>query len=125
MNDYFPAPLHVLTGNSNRIAAWLLLSGLLSTTNCFAGQVSLRWDASPSAVVSGYKVYYGLASRNYTVSVDVGNTLQYTATGLQPGLTYYFTVTAYINSTGQESGFSNEAIKTIEPSAILLQDGFD
>ncbi|HJV65773.1 MAG TPA: hypothetical protein VJ550_08570 [Geomonas sp.] len=38
-------------------------------------------------------------------------TSNYTVTGLETG-TYYFTVTA-VDSSGNESGYSNEARKTI------------
>jgi len=62
--------------------------------------------------VAGYKLYYGTSSRNYSNNINVGMVTSYTVSGLAPG-TYYFTVTAY-DASGNESGFSNEAIKTIQ-----------
>jgi fibronectin type 3 domain-containing protein len=67
------------------------------------------------ASVTGYRVYYGTASRSYSQALGSGEfvtTSTYIATGLQSGRTYYFAVTA-IDAAGAESAFSNEAGKTI------------
>ena len=87
-----------------------------STTS---GSVTLTWsvptanaDETALTDLAGYKVYYGTASESYTTPIDAGNVTTYTVTGLSTG-TYYFAVTAY-NSTGDESGFSNEASKIIQ-----------
>ncbi len=79
-----------------------------------AGEVTLAWDPSPSAGVSGYKIYFGHASRTYHYPpVDVGNVLVAKLTGLEQGKTYYFACTAH-DSAGNESGYSNEVFTTIE-----------
>ena len=90
-------------------------AGSISPSN----SVTLAWDApttnadgTPLTDLAGYKVYYGTASGNYTVSKDVGNVLTYTITGLQTG-TYYFAATSY-NTLGNESVYSNEVRKTIK-----------
>ncbi len=72
-----------------------------------AGSVVLAWDASPDATAVGYRIYYGVASGNYTNSATVGNVTNATLTGLADGVTYYFAAKAY-NSIGDESIFSNE-----------------
>jgi len=72
-----------------------------------AGQVVLAWDANTEPAVSGYKLYYGTATRTYGAPVGVGNVLTYTATGLADGQTFFFAVTAY-DTFGNESGYSNE-----------------
>jgi PKD repeat protein len=77
----------------------------------FAGQASLAWNASASTGVTGYKVYYGTASRSYSTHVDVQGALSTTVPNLAAGTTYYFAVTAY-NAAG-ESGYSNEASAAI------------
>ncbi|MGB9715575.1 MAG: DUF1566 domain-containing protein [Thermodesulfovibrionales bacterium] len=69
-------------------------------------------DGSPVTDLAGYKVYYGTSSRNYSECINVGNVKNYTVNNLKEGLTYYFAVTAY-DIFGNESGYSNEAIKTI------------
>ena len=71
------------------------------------GQVTLTWDASTDPDLGGYKVYYGTASRDYDVSLDVGQWTSCTIASLQQGETYYFAVTAY-DTEISESGYSNE-----------------
>jgi fibronectin type 3 domain-containing protein len=60
-------------------------------------------------------VYYGTGSRSYSQALGSGEfvaTGTYVVTGLQSGRTYYFAVTA-VDTAGAESGFSNEATKTV------------
>lgn len=71
--------------------------------------VTLAWDASPDASVTGYEIHFGVRSGIYTNHVTVGNTTTATITGLPMGSTYYFAATAY-NATGDVSPFSNEAV---------------
>ena len=66
---------------------------------------------TPLAELTGYRVHYGTASRNYTTVIDVGNVTAYVLNDLPPG-TYYFAVTAY-NSNG-DSEYSAEGSKTIQ-----------
>jgi len=69
-------------------------------------------DGSTLTNLSGYKVYYGTASKNYTQTVGVSGASTRTWTlSLAPG-TYYFAVTA-IDSTGAERAKSNEVSKTV------------
>lgn len=74
-----------------------------------AGQYSvvLSWNTSPDPTVAGYHLYYGTASGNYTHNLVLGDVTSTTITGLLGGVTYYFALTAY-NTSGVESGFSNE-----------------
>lgn len=98
----------------NRIIAALSFS-LLIATLAFAGllpqnpppKVSLAWDKSTEITVNQYRVYYGVASRDYTNYVSVGNTNFCTISNLLRGVTYYFAATA-LNTDGLESDFSNE-----------------
>jgi hypothetical protein len=69
--------------------------------------VVLGWDASPDPSVNGYRVYYGVGSRQYTNMVIVGNTNTATVQNLVRGQKYYFAATA-TTSDGLESDFSNE-----------------
>ncbi|MGD8523304.1 MAG: fibronectin type III domain-containing protein [Desulfobacterales bacterium] len=78
----------------------------------YSADVSLAWDANSEPDLDGYKVYYGTSSRNYTASVDVGNTTEYTLTGLTEGTTYYFAATAY-DTLNNESSYSAEIVHTI------------
>jgi len=76
-----------------------------------AGSAVLTWSANTDSSTTGYKVYYGTGSRAYGTPIDVGTQITYTFTSLNPG-TYYFAVTAY-NSSGTQSGYSNEVAKLI------------
>jgi hypothetical protein len=78
----------------------------------FAAQITLTWNSNAESHLAGYRLYYSTTSRNYSASKDVGNTTQYTLSGLQEGLTYYFTLTAYDNS-GNESAYSEELMHTV------------
>jgi hypothetical protein len=71
-------------------------------------QVTLTWNPNPETNLAGYRVYVGTSSGVYTtLNVDVSNVTSYTVTGLAPGHTYYFAVSAY-DLNGLESGLSNE-----------------
>jgi len=85
-------------------------SGTASTGGAaVTGVAKLTWDVAPAGA-AGYKVYYGSSPQNYTSSVAVGLVPTFSV-NLPPG-TYYFAVTA-LDSTGNESGYSNEVSKTI------------
>jgi hypothetical protein len=92
-------------------ARWALLVSCLTVltriSSFAAGSVTLAWDASLDATVTGYRVYYGGASGDYTNSAAIGNSTVVTLANLTEGVTYYFAATAY-DSTGAESPFSNE-----------------
>ena len=79
------------------------------------GTVTLNWDASTSSGVTGYRVYYGLSARNYLQApgwgLSAGKVTTYTVTGLATGVWYFTTTT--INASGNESGYSNEIIRTV------------
>jgi hypothetical protein len=90
-----------------------LLALFLSQAFGFSA-VTLSWNpptqytdgrpAGPSDI-GGYILYYGTASRQYTVDVDVGNATTTTIAGLLETTPYYFVATAY-DKMGTESGFS-------------------
>lgn len=91
--------------------------GNLPTSN---SAVTLNWapptentDGSPLTNLSGYEIYYGTASGNYTQSVSVGNAglATYVVDNLSPG-TYYFTVSA-VNADGTQSPMSSEVSATV------------
>ena len=92
----------------SRILAVLIVGTLFTfmAQTLPAAQVTLTWDAVTGQTISGYKVYYGTGSRNYTAYIDVKNVTTYPVTGLQDNTTYYLAVTVY--NQGTESGFSNE-----------------
>ncbi|MGH9147512.1 MAG: IPT/TIG domain-containing protein [Vicinamibacterales bacterium] len=71
------------------------------------GAVTLAWDPNPEADIAGYIISYGTSSRQYTTSVDVGETTTFVFAQPDPTKTYFMAVQAY-NTAGQRSPFSNE-----------------
>lgn len=80
-----------------------------------ANAITVSWEApsdntngSPLTNLSGYKIYYGEASKDYSSTIKVSNPglTTYVVENLPPGQ-YYFAVTAY-NALGEESDFSPE-----------------
>lgn len=109
---YLRFPLIILT-------AFLTLAAALSQ----AVTINWFWDASPSAGVTGYKMYrgdIGTTGGPYPTSNDAGNALTYIWTEALPDGNYPFVATAYGQcDDGQggtvpcESGPSNEVIYTV------------
>ena len=75
-----------------------------------AAQVSLGWQ-KPVGPVVGYLIHYGSNKAFYEHSVDVGNSTSCTISGLQEGVTYYFSVTAYNDFV--ESDYAIELVYTV------------
>jgi hypothetical protein len=111
----------------------LFLISLFLTPGLFAANVTLSWtppttnaDGTPLTDLAGYKLHSGTSSGNYTQNTDVGNVTSYTVTNLSGGTTYYFTLTAY-DTSGNQSGFSNEISRTIAVSTYYCdkdKDGY-
>lgn len=92
----------------------ILIFGLTSIVS--AETVGLAWNANTESDLSGYRVYVGTESRAYRMPIDVGNTTAYEVLDLEAGITYFFAVTAY-DTSGNESGFSNEVTETVEDTS--------
>jgi hypothetical protein len=98
------SPHRLPVGAALGMSFGLLLS---LTPGAFAAPLTVAWDAVPGA--TGYTIYYGDASRQYTASVDVGPTTTAALSDLDPAEPSYIAVTAY-NDAGDESNFSNEVL---------------
>ena len=94
---------------------FLLLCACFIPSAVHASEVNLAWDPNTEPDVAGYKVYYGLGSRNYDHVMDVGNFTSCVVTGLEQGRTYYFAATA-VNTANVESDFSNEVSAALSSS---------
>lgn len=72
-----------------------------------AGTISLAWD--PVANAGGYRVYYSTTSGSFSESqsIDVGNVLGTTVSGLTDCTTWFLAVKAY-NGAGSSPNYSNQ-----------------
>jgi len=76
--------------------------------------VSLSWTASASSGIAGYNVYQGTVSGGPYAKLTSAPVpaIQYTDTTVQSGNTYFYVVTS-VDSSNDESAFSNEAVATV------------
>jgi len=124
-----------------KVGSWTLVAGMIglagllsacgggdsgsssSSTAAAAGPnaVSLSWlpptentNGSALTDLTGYTIYYGTQSQNYTSQIQVTNPglTTYVVDNLPPG-TYYFAVTATA-SNGLQSGYSPEVTATVD-----------
>src|SRR5205085_847430 len=77
-----------------RLAAGVVLFLSFISQARATGNVALQWDPNPEPDISGYRLFYGPSSGNYTQQIDVRNTTAATVSNLADG-TYFFVVTAY------------------------------
>jgi hypothetical protein len=97
----------------------LFLSVMTAALCAEAGQrVSLAWDPSPDASVTGYRVYCINVTLGHTNQIDVGNTNFCVITNLAEAQTYAFYVTAY-DGSGLESDPSNTLEFTVPLGPIV------
>lgn len=101
---------HLVIGIFRNAAMALCLA--LMPGSLFAGSVVATWNANSEPDLAGYKLFYGTASRTYTDSIDVGNVTEQEVSDLTDGVKYFFAVAAY-DSSGNQSGYSQEVSKVI------------
>ena len=91
------------------VVAVLTLVSMIFTQHAYSAsaQATVGWTAD-TGTVSGYTVYWGSSSGNYTGNANAGNNTTYTISSL-PGPTGYVAVTAY-NSSNVQSGYSPELV---------------
>ncbi len=88
--------------------------------------VALAWDP-PSANadgteitdLAGFRIYRGTSPGAYTTMTEVPEVPELTVESLSPGVTYYFSVTAY-DQEFNESGFSEELAITVSDSGSVV-----
>ena len=99
-----------IASNATNSPATVSVSG----TGIQPHSVLLTWTASTSSDVVSYNVYRGTSPGSYSkIASSVGGT-PYTDTTVQSGqnITYYYAVTA-VDSSGDESTYSNQATATV------------
>jgi len=100
-----------VASNASGSPATIALSGTGAQTSSHT--VALSWQASTSAV-SGYNVYRSTTSGSGYVKINSSllGALAYTDSNLQSATTYYYVTTA-VDSSGNESTYSNQASAVI------------
>jgi hypothetical protein len=100
-----------ITSDAGNSPANVYLSGAGVTT--IAHSVSLTWNASTSTV-SGYNIYRGSQTGGPYALLNSGlqPSLSFSDGNVSSGTAYYYVVTA-VDSAGNESSFSNEAVATV------------
>lgn len=94
---------HIPKGISVLFSAIVIL--ILSGQFCFAEDVTIQWDPSPSAKVVGYIVHINAVKKANHSAVDVGNVTRHVIRGLSKDEDYIFSVTAY-DAAGSETEYS-------------------
>ena len=105
----------------NCLVALMIL--LITTGLCgfvYAAQLRLAWDANTEADLTGYKFYYGTASRSYGVPINVGKVTTYTLSGLTGGQRYYVALTAYDTTNNESSQSSEVSGVATEPTQTVI-----
>ena len=95
--------------------AMLMLVGAVAAG---AERLTLAWDPSPSAGVSGYRLYWGTNTRAYQFVTNAGLVLTQSVV-LPHGARWFFAATA-CDTNGLESDFSNEVSWQSKPSAPAM-----
>ena len=90
---------------------------LAFSVSALAAEVTLAWDPNTEPDLAGYRIYYGSAPGVYGTTITIGMQTTYAVTNLSPG-TWYFAITAF-NTSGLESGYSNEVSTTITAPPML------
>lgn len=92
---------------------WILCLAVLVP---FRGQaetaVTLTVQGTANPAVTGYNIYYGTVSGQYTTKVPVGAVNSVTVSGLIAGQTYYFAATSH-DAQNNESAYSSEISYTL------------
>lgn len=102
---FSPASTNVTVNGAN-----VSNTNFAATASGGSHSVDLNWIASTSSSVSGYKVYRSVTSGGpYTLlNAAPVTSIVYTDSTVSGGATYYYVVTA-VDSSGNESIYSNEA----------------
>ena len=90
--------------------AWVTVGNVMASTS----EVTLQWEPSiDHDYITGYRLYYGSSTGQYTTKIEVGKVTTYTIS--LPDGTYFMALTAY-DDRGLESAYSNEVSTTIKTS---------
>lgn len=103
----------------------------MTSTAWAATNVSFKWDANSESDLAGYKIYQSATSGNYTGVTPVDIPLASLADPTNPEFTkmsipdgtWFWVATAY-DTTGNESGYSNEITSTLDTAPPAPPENF-
>lgn len=75
-------------------ALFVLITLLASLSSARARDLLLAWNPSADSGVTGYNIYYGTNSHDYSCKINVSNVTDAVVSNLTAGITYYFSATA-------------------------------
>jgi len=110
-------------------ATGIILALFVCATAASARQETLRWTHPAPETVDRFEIHWGLASRLYTSTVDVGvpqlvdGVFTHSLTVTPDDAVVYFAVTAVDDGVGLASDFSNERSRDEEGNPSLLSEG--
>jgi hypothetical protein len=94
-------------------------NAMAMVTVAMSGVITLKWqppaenvDGTPVSDLAGYRIYYGERSREYTNHEAVPNPRAMSHDVPVVSGSYYFAMTV-LDSSGNESGYSNEVVKVL------------
>ncbi len=109
----------------NEITALIVIGFFLffGAPSVFGASLNLAWNANTETDLSGYRIYYGTSSGNYTSVKEPGKVTSYALSDLSEGTRYYITMSAFDTSL-------NESQKSAEITGVALgaekcTDGID
>jgi hypothetical protein len=113
-----------------RFSLFFLFLFFLFANPLQAAELTFAWSPNTEPNLAGYKIYYGTASRTYSMTIDVGNpeiidgkvTCLLTVLPQEPTL-YYFTATAY-DGNGFESDYSTEVVVDVSADVSATEAVF-
>lgn len=110
-------------------AAGIILTWLVCATNASAREETLRWTHPAPETVGRFEIHWGLASRLYTSTVEVGlpqevdGVFSHTLTVTPDDAIVFFAVTAIDAGAGLASNFSNERSRDESGNPALFAEG--
>lgn len=94
------------------ISLWLIF---LTAPAAYGYGATLAWNPNTERDIGGYKLYYGLSSRDYRKVIDLGNvaSCEFSKLFIYEHDPYFAALTAY-DISGNESSFSQEMVLSLD-----------
>jgi hypothetical protein len=98
---------------------WYAMFAFVAVAGLAAEPLTLTWDASTDAAVTGYRLYYGTNNRAYGFVTNCG--LSVTQSVVLPHAGRWFFAATACTKDGLESGFSEEVVWESLPAPPMVR----